>query len=98
MAALMSRPARSGGMLCISFDALSISVVAGQLAVIEIGRERDEAGGAQAIGHLLDSRIEPPPFLNDEYSGSRSARRRHEITGRACPLLGNSTVSAMAEE
>jgi hypothetical protein len=28
--------------------------VAGELAVIQVGRERDEPGGAQPIGHLLD--------------------------------------------
>jgi hypothetical protein len=36
-----------------------------QLAMIEVRHERDEARGRQAIGHLLDAGIEPPPLVVD---------------------------------
>ena len=41
-------------------------VMTGELAVIEVGRERDEAGGRETIGHLLDAAVETPPFLDHE--------------------------------
>ena len=47
-------------------------VVRGELAVIEVGRERDEAGGAETIGHLLDAGVEAPPFLDHEDAGTLS--------------------------
>ena len=73
-------------------------VVPGQFPVIEIRRERDEPGGAEAIRHLLDAGIEAPPFLDDQ-----NARARIQLAGFArypdamLPLLRNSTVSAMRE-
>ena len=57
-------------------------VVRGQLAVIEIGRERHEPGGAEAIRHLLDSGIEAPPFLDHQHARTRTGRRLDEIAGR----------------
>ena len=69
-------------------DRLVHLVVFGKLAVIEIGRERHEPSGGKAIGHLLDSRIEAPPLLDDQHAGARTGRRRREIPG------GHASVAA----
>ena len=59
-----------------------------QFAVIEIGRERHEPGGAESIRHLLDAGIEAPPFLDDQdaWTGTRSGR--NEIPGRDSTIAG----------
>ena len=57
-------------------------VVPGQFPVIEIGRQRDEAGGGEPIRHLLDAGIEPPPFLDDQDAGARTRGGLREIARR----------------
>ena len=42
--------------------------VAGEVAVVEVGRQRDEALGGQPVGHLGDARVEAPPFLDHDHA------------------------------
>ena len=60
------------------------------------GAERDEAVGGQPIGHLLDARVEPPPFLDHDHArpashpravpDSRMRRRRCSEIRRVLPM------------
>ena len=40
--------------------------------MIEIGRERDEAFGGEAVGDALDVVVEAPPLLDDDDGGMRA--------------------------
>ena len=57
-------------------------VVTGELAVIEVGSERDEAGAPEPFGHLLDPGVEAPPLLDHDHSGPGAARRPDQVAGR----------------
>ena len=56
-------------------------VVTSQLTVIEVRRQRHETSGTQPIGHLLDSGIQAPPFLNHYDARARTPRRPDQIAG-----------------
>ena len=81
-----ARPVRREGLHQV--PRLVHFVVRGKLPVIEVGSERHEARGAEAIGHLLDAGIEAPPFLDDQDSGAGTSRGRDEIPGRDGAITG----------
>ena len=56
--------------------------VLGELAVVEVGGERDEPLGGEPIGHLLDAGVEPPPLLDDDQSGAGPAVGQRQVPRR----------------
>lgn len=42
----------------------------GSLAVVQVGRQRSEAGRGETVDDVLDVRHKAPPFLNDQYTGA----------------------------
>ena len=38
---------------------------------VDVGRERDEALGREAVAHLLDLVVEAPPLLEHDHPGAR---------------------------
>ena len=42
----------------------------GGLAVVQVGRQRDEALGGEAVAHVLDVGHQPPPLLDHDHAGA----------------------------
>ena len=57
-------------------------VIRHHLALVEIGRQRVEAGAREAVAHALDLVLQAPPFLDHHDAGRVAARRVGEIAGR----------------
>ena len=61
--------------------------VLGEVAVVQVGAQRDEPLGGEPVGHLLDAGVEAPPLLHDDQAGSGAALREGEVprcTGCRC--------------
>ena len=56
--------------------------VLGDVAVVQVGGERDEALGREPVAHLLDLRDDAPPLLHDEDTGPRARCRDREVALR----------------
>ena len=83
IAPLMSRAARSGGIAVISCRGLVHLGVLRELAVVQVGAERDEAGGGRAgrpSSLMPDSR--PHHSCTTSTPGPRPARRAGEVAPR----------------
>ena len=64
-------------------------------AAVDVGRERDEALGREAVAHLLDLVVEPPPLLEHDHSRRPiPIRAPRGSPGPRVPLLGKLTISA----
>ena len=81
----MSLAAWSRFSAIISLPASSGSVR--RLAVVQVGRQRHEPLGGEAVAHVLDVRHEPPPLLDHHQPGS-GARCRHRQIPRAGATVG----------
>src|SRR5262249_18930789 len=60
--------------------------VLGELAVIEVGHDRGEAGGGVALGDGLDLVVDAPPLLDDDDTGRLTGAigRRQDAARFAC--------------
>ena len=56
--------------------------VLGEVAVVQVGGERDEALGGEPVGHLLDAGVESPPLLHDDQARAGPAVGQRQIAGR----------------
>ena len=54
----------------------------GNVAVVEVRRERDEALCGEAVGHVLYVRDEPPPLLYDDDAGAAAPFGQRQIPSR----------------
>ena len=50
-------------------------VVGGQLAVVEVGRQRHEALAGELVAHGLDPGVETPPLLDHDHARHLTRRR-----------------------
>ena len=60
--------------------------VLGQLAVVEVRYQRDEARGTEPIGLRLDAGVEAPPLLHDDDAGAGAVRGTYEVPARGAAV------------
>ena len=58
--------------------------LAGGGAVVEVGRQGDEALGGEPVGDVADVVDQPPPLLDDDDARAATGRRHREIAVAAC--------------
>ena len=59
--------------------------VAPLLAAVDVGRQRHQALGGEAVADLLDLTVEPPPLLQDDHARTRAATPGVEDVWRRLP-------------
>ena len=55
--------------------------VLGEVAVVEVGARATNPSAGEAVGHLLDAGVEPPPLLHDDQTRAGSAVGNDQIAG-----------------